>query len=102
MKRTVVSVVCVALLASTAVGAETEPVSVTLEWGQLPDLPLPLSGTMAGVSGDALIVAGGANFPVSLFKGGKKVWYDTIYVLPSKTGSCASWYSASFSPSSGE
>ncbi|MBM4035455.1 MAG: sodium/solute symporter, partial [Planctomycetes bacterium] len=34
-----------------------------------------------GVSGGALVVAGGANFPTPLFQGGKKVWVDTVFAL---------------------
>src|ERR1043165_8486640 len=39
------------------------------------------SGQFAGVAGNSLIVAGGTDFPVSLFEGGKKVWYDGVYAL---------------------
>ncbi|MGV3720419.1 MAG: sodium:solute symporter, partial [Actinomycetota bacterium] len=51
------------------------------DWLDLPSLPLAVSGHFAGVSGDALIVAGGAYFPKSLFEGGKKVWTDQVAVL---------------------
>jgi N-acetylneuraminic acid mutarotase len=55
----------------------------TIEWDRaLPALPRPLSGHVAGMSGDTVIVAGGTDFPVSLFKGGAKVWYDDVYALP--------------------
>jgi N-acetylneuraminic acid mutarotase len=54
-----------------------------IEWdGALPALPRPLSGHVFGISGDTLIVAGGTDFPISLFKGGAKVWYDDVYALP--------------------
>lgn len=48
--------------------------------------PLPekagLAGMYAGVSGGALLAAGGANFPEKMpWDGGKKVWYDKVYVL---------------------
>ncbi len=52
------------------------------DWKTLPTLPMPLSGHFAGTSNGALIVAGGTNFPVSLFEGGTKEWYDSVYVLP--------------------
>ncbi len=52
-----------------------------LTWQTLPDLLQPLSGQFAGVSNGALLVAGGTNFPVPLFSGGQKVWYDTVYAL---------------------
>jgi SSS family transporter len=53
------------------------------EWEALTDLPEPIgvAGPFAGISNDALIVAGGAHFPVPLFEGGTKVWVDDIYVL---------------------
>lgn len=55
-------------------------------WSKLPPLPDPegFAGMFAGVSNGALIVAGGANFPDGLpWEGGRKVWYDRIYVLES-------------------
>ena len=47
-----------------------------LTWKQLPPLPdkLGFAGSFAGVSGGALIVAGGANFPEAMpWAGGPKV-----------------------------
>ncbi len=41
----------------------------------------------AGVSGGALVAAGGANFPDRKpWEGGKKVWYDTVFVLEKPDG----------------
>jgi N-acetylneuraminic acid mutarotase len=55
----------------------------TIRWdGALPALPRPLSGHVMGISGETLIVAGGTDFPISLFQGGAKVWYDDVYALP--------------------
>jgi N-acetylneuraminate epimerase len=54
------------------------------EWKQLPSLPDAegFAGSFAGVSNGALLVAGGTNFPDKKpWEGGKKVWYDTVYVL---------------------
>jgi N-acetylneuraminate epimerase len=53
--------------------------------------PLPNSegfaGSFAGVSGDALLVAGGANFPGKKpWEGGAKRWYDTVFVLETPDG----------------
>jgi arylsulfatase A-like enzyme/N-acetylneuraminic acid mutarotase len=48
---------------------------------QLPDLPRPSGGQMAGVSGDALLVVGGSYFQGSIFEGGRKVWLDTVLAL---------------------
>jgi N-acetylneuraminic acid mutarotase len=58
-------------------------------WTQLPPLPDPLgvAGAFAGVSGDALIVAGGANFPDGMpWAGGKKAWLDRVWVLEKPDG----------------
>lgn len=58
-------------------------------WKQLPTLPDPIgfAGPFAGVSRGALIVAGGANFPQTMpWDGGRKVWYDSVYVLPHPEG----------------
>lgn len=59
------------------------------EWRQLPTLPdrEGFAGMLAGVSHGALVAAGGANFPGKKpWEGGKKVWYDTIYVLDQPRG----------------
>ena len=62
-----------------------------LQWNStnLPPLPdaIGFGGPLVGVHGDALIVAGGANFPeappweVDGKPKGKKVWHDRIFVL---------------------
>lgn len=60
-----------------------------LVWSKLPALPdtVGLGGCFAGESGGALLVAGGCNFPGKPFwEGGKKVWYDTVYVLKEPNG----------------
>lgn len=62
---------------------------VPLDWQKLPPLPNPLgvAGSYAGVSGGALIVAGGANFPDRMpWEGGRKVWHDTAFVLDRTNG----------------
>ena len=54
------------------------------EWKHLPEIPEPrgLAAVFAGVSHDALIVAGGANFPdAPPWQGGNKVWHDRVWVL---------------------
>ncbi len=55
--------------------------AVSLDWEALPPLPEAISGQAVGVHNGALIVAGGSNFPVSPFQGGKKQWKDGLYVL---------------------
>jgi N-acetylneuraminic acid mutarotase len=62
----------------------------SLAWKQLPALPDPLglAAPFAGVSGGALIVAGGANFPGRMpWEGGSKVWHDTVWMLDQPNGS---------------
>lgn len=79
--------------------AETHPglqadtgVSHTFHWSQLAPLPnrTGLAGAFIGLAGDALVCAGGANFPDggTPWNGGVKTWYDTVYVLET---SSATW-----------
>ena len=58
-------------------------------WGKLPPLPDKhgFAGGFAGLSHDALVFAGGANFPdAPPWKDGKKVWCDSIFVLAKRNG----------------
>lgn len=58
-------------------------------WKQLERIPdaLGLAGPVCGTDGNALIVAGGANFPdAPPWKNGRKVWHDSVYVLESPGG----------------
>ena len=57
-------------------------VAAALDWQELPPLPNPagVAGPFTGVHGDALIVAGGANFPKPVWES-QKVWHDDIWVL---------------------
>jgi N-acetylneuraminate epimerase len=58
-------------------------------WERLTSLPDKegFAGAFAGVSNGALIVAGGANFPDKKpWEGGKKQWYDTVFVLEKPRG----------------
>src|SRR5688572_828371 len=60
-----------------------------LKWKQLPPLPEPpgVAGAFAGVAQNALLVAGGANFPDKMpWEGGKKVWHDRIWLLDGPGG----------------
>ncbi|MEX2235725.1 MAG: sodium/solute symporter [Cyclobacteriaceae bacterium] len=55
-----------------------------LNWEELPSIPdrEGFAGMYTGVSGGALICMGGANFPDGMpWEGGKKIWYDHIYIL---------------------
>jgi len=58
-------------------------------WKQLPSVPDAegFASAFAGVSHDALLIAGGANFPGKRpWEGGSKVWYDEVFVLPEPQG----------------
>ncbi len=60
-----------------------------LVWSELPPLPDPIgfAGPFAGVSGGALIVAGGANFPDGPpWEGHDKVWHGRVFVLGDPRG----------------
>ncbi len=60
-----------------------------LEWKALAPLPdrEGFAAPFAGVSGGALLVAGGANFPDKKpWEGGAKVWHDTVFVLEDPGG----------------
>ncbi len=71
-----------ALIILTAGPLQAEKTPRMFDWTTLPALPGPLSGHFAGTSNGALIVAGGTDFPISLFEGGAKEWHGSIYALP--------------------
>ncbi len=59
------------------------------EFSKLPPLPdhEGFAGVFAGVAGDSLIVASGANFPDKKpWEGGKKIWHDTVFALEKPDG----------------
>lgn len=65
------------------------PCAFAGEWDRLSSLPNRegFAGSFAGVSGGVLMVAGGANFPDKKpWEGGKKIWYDSVFVLAKETG----------------
>lgn len=73
---------------------------MNLSWDELPPLPPAagqasqpgVAGPFAGVHGDALIVAGGANFPEKMpWDGGAKVWWDDIWVLEKLSDGAPRW-----------
>ena len=69
--------------------AQAGTAAVKWNWQRLRPLPdaLGVAGPFAGVSGNALIVAGGANFPDGFpWQGGRKVWHDAVWVLASPAG----------------
>lgn len=65
------------------------PAAAESRWKTLAPLPdrLGFAGAFAGVSGGALLVAGGANFPERMpWEGGAKVWHDDVFVLEKPDG----------------
>ncbi|KPL09407.1 hypothetical protein AMJ85_06665 [candidate division BRC1 bacterium SM23_51] len=85
MRRVASVLACSLAMASAAAFAtETRQSQAVLAWSQLPVLPDPIgfAGPFAGVAGDALIVAGGANFPGGRpWDGHRKIWHDRIFAL---------------------
>ncbi len=78
---------CFSNLAATPATSADEP----LTWQQLPDLPnrLGVAGPFAGIHNDAILVAGGANFPTPIWENAKQ-WTDEIHVLV-KNGQDFKW-----------
>jgi N-acetylneuraminate epimerase len=78
-------------LALAAVLTSSAPAADMIDprWLQLPPLPDKegFAAMYAGVSGGALLAAGGANFPGQKpWEGGEKTWYDTVFVLEKPDG----------------
>jgi len=74
------------------------------KWKSLPELPPEaqkdvqpgVAGAFSGIHNDALIIAGGANFPgPSPWNGGVKIWHDEIYVM-TKTNDGFEWVDEQF------
>lgn len=77
------------LIAITGAAAESVMKTSAPAWKQLAPVPDAegFAFAFAGVSHDALLVAGGANFPGKRpWEGGAKVWYDDVFVLESPDG----------------
>ncbi len=71
-----------------------------MRWKTAAELPplngqaksLGFAGPVTGITGNKLIIAGGANFPDSMpWAGGKKKHYDDIYILQRNAGNKFSW-----------
>lgn len=84
------ALVVAALLPRTAAVSAPAEGTMNLRWDELPSLPPPagqatqigVAGPFAGTHGDVLIVGGGANFPERPpWEGGRKVWWDDVWVL---------------------
>ena len=82
------AVLAVALPLPTANGEEAPPLGPFI-WEEAPPLPDPIGGAgpFADAHNDALIVAGGANFPEAPpWEDGEKVWHDRVFVLEDVEG----------------
>ena len=90
--RIIVSTILVISFLCFPVNGQSEGLGSSLEWSNLPDLPdaLGRAGVFVGVHNDALIIAGGTNFPQPVWES-NKVWYGDIYVM-TKNGEGFKWY----------
>lgn len=85
--------VCLSLLTAVPLLAENTPAPYSLNWEHLASMPPPpggaeqtgVAGAFIGVHQDALIIAGGANFPAGpIWEDGTKVFHQAIYLLEKK------------------
>ncbi len=78
------------LLACKQSSSNEESDMISFQWSQLDPIPDPygFAGGFSGISNNALIFAGGANFPdgKAPWNNGVKKWYDDIFVLEHPDG----------------
>lgn len=89
------------LLLSGAIHAEGKSPFINMDWSVLATIPPykgdfvqpGLAGAFIGVHENALIIAGGANFPNGMvWEGGKKAYHNYIYVLEKKANNEYQWF----------
>jgi N-acetylneuraminic acid mutarotase len=89
MKLKILFISCF-LFMSVITNAQEVHNGLTFSWGELPRIPdkFGFAGSFAGTANNALIVAGGANFPDggAPWTGSKKVWTDKVFILDNPTG----------------
>lgn len=91
--RLAISIMLMSTIAAISCNSRKE--NIQIQWNTAASLPdvngkasLGYAGPVAGVMGDKIIVAGGANFPDSMpWLGGKKKYYDNIAVFSIKDSS---------------
>lgn len=92
--------ICLLVLTSVPLHAENVPATFSLRWETMATMPPApdeteqpgVAGAFIGVHNDALIIAGGANFPAGpIWEGGTKVYHQAIYLLEKK-GEDYEWY----------
>ncbi|PTX94496.1 galactose oxidase [Opitutus sp. ER46] len=91
----------IAATVTAGLGAAAETGATSPQWVALPPVPdaIGFAGSYAGVSGDCLLVAGGANFPDRPpWENGTKTWYDSVFVLEAPQ---AAWRKAGRLPTAG-
>ncbi|RJP18909.1 MAG: sodium:solute symporter [Candidatus Omnitrophota bacterium] len=87
------------LIANLAARSQTSSQPEFFEWTQLAELPpladqrdaLGVAGPFVGVYNNALVVAGGANFPQPVWEQ-DQVWHDTIWVLANNRENQTAWH----------
>lgn len=68
-------------------------------WQQMPPLPpapgqpvqAGVAGAFVGVSANALLVAGGANYPLPRVEGGPKIYHRDVYILDQTADGAMQW-----------
>jgi len=99
MKKLLLLIAALLLLLSAVIGSN-DSLSVQIEWSNLTQLPPAkgntvqpgVAGAFIGVHNDALLIAGGANFPNGpAWEGGTKVYQEAIYVLQRTGTNDYSW-----------
>lgn len=83
-------IISMSLLACNAPSRTKDSISQNFQWSITGSLPnnsngspsLGLAGSVIGISHDRLLIGGGSNFPNGApWDGGKKVYYDEVYVF---------------------
>lgn len=89
------------LFFSLAIQATEHNPFINFAWSELATIPPDnghsvqpgLAGAFTGVHNNALIIAGGANFPnARVWEGGAKVYHDAIYVLEKSADNDYQWF----------
>ena len=90
-------------LFSISIYANDESTYINIEWSEFAKLPIApgqsaqpgLAGAFIGVHNDALIIAGGANFPDGgVWDGGAKAFHDDIYILEKDQSWQPTWFTS--------
>jgi N-acetylneuraminate epimerase len=92
MTRLFVPFIVITMLLTSELSAQT---AINISWKKIAVVPsleknqksLGLAGAINGVNNNVLIIAGGSNFPNGLpWEGGKKTYYNSIFILQKKGG----------------